>query len=112
MSMPDNRFWRDATNRLVFEMSQMPARHYAEVVNDLVEVFGLVPDNNGVVIFLEAAFQNFRRGDAIVGLEWDIWSGFIVVANDIAAEGLVSEIADYMSASRWATIHLSHPEAS
>jgi len=111
MPMPDNRFWRDASNRLVFEMSRMPARCYADVRNDRSEAPGLIPENE-VVIVMEASFQNFRRGDAIVGLEWDIWTGFIVVASVIEAEGLVCEIANYLLASRWAPIHLSQPDAS
>jgi hypothetical protein len=109
--MSDKRFWRDASNRLIFEMSQVPARCYADVRNDLVEVFGLVPANE-VVVGLDEVFQNFRRGDAIVGIEWDRWTAFIVVATDQTAEGLVGEIAAYLLASRWATVHLSQPDAS
>lgn len=41
-------------------------------------------------------FRDYSDGERTVGLEWDIWSGFIVVAKDSESETLVRQIAEYL----------------
>ncbi len=47
----------------------------------------------------DVMFQDFKRGNDVVGLEWDSWSGYIVNAKTKAAEPLVREIAGYIGAT-------------
>ena len=37
----------------------------------------------------------------MVGLEWDNWSGFIVVAKTPESEPLVHAIAEWLLSSKW-----------
>ena len=56
----------------------------------------LAPHNSLVTDFLAIVFQNYRRGEQIVGLEWDNWTGFTVVAQTSESESLVREIAAWL----------------
>ena len=99
--MPDNQFSRDASNRLVFEMFCVPCRSYDDIVEELRTAFNLVPVGPGIDVW-DIVFRDYQREGAVVGLEWDNWLGFIVVAKSPAAESLVNEIGAYLLASRWA----------
>ncbi len=99
--MADNQFFRDASGRLTFEMFHLPCDRYTEVCRALASAFRLVPYTpciNG----LDLVFQDYERGDTLVNLSWDNWSGFIVTAANPAAEPLVHEMAAYLLASPWA----------
>ena len=54
-----------------------------------------------MVIGPEQMFWDFRRDDQVVGLDWDIWMEFIVVAKSAASEPLLRDIAAWLSSSRW-----------
>jgi hypothetical protein len=66
--------------------------------------FHLEPVGTLVSDFVNLVFQDYRRGSQVVGLEWDNWSGFIVVAKTPESEPLVRAIAEWLSRSRWVTI--------
>ena len=100
--MPDNRFWRDASGRLTFDLPGVVASDYPAVCRGLADVLGLVPAGE-IVIGPEQMFWDFRRRDQVVGLEWDIWMEFMVVAKCEEAESLVREIAAWLRASTWAS---------
>lgn len=102
--MPDNSFHRDASGRLTFEMFNVPADSYRAVCNDLVAALHLVSVGTVVTDFLDIVFQDYRRGSQVVGLEWDNWSGFIVVAKTPESEQLVQSVAEWLLGSKWATI--------
>jgi hypothetical protein len=99
--MADNSYSRDASGRLCFEMFRIPGDMYLALRDELVREFQLVPLGDLIEGFSEV-FQDFGRGDEIVGLEWDTWSGFIVVAKTPESESLVHRIRDYLVESRWA----------
>ncbi|QDU97991.1 hypothetical protein [Lignipirellula cremea] len=100
--MPDERFWRDASGRLTFNLPGVGATDYPGVCRDLSDALGLVPAGE-IVIGPEQMFWDFQRGDQLVSLDWDIWMDFIVVAKSEEAEPLVGDVAAWLRASPWAT---------
>ncbi|HVL15289.1 MAG TPA: hypothetical protein VM529_22145 [Gemmata sp.] len=92
------RFWRDASERLTFDSARIETVDYPAVCRSIADALGLSPDGE-VVIGPEQMFWNFRRGDQVVGLDWDIWMGFMVVAKSEASESLVRDIAAWLRAS-------------
>jgi hypothetical protein len=102
--VPDNQFWRDASGRLTFEMFRASADSYRAMCSSLVNAFQLVPDTPLVSNGWDIVFQDYRCGEQIVGLEWDNWSGFTVVAKTSETEPLVQEIAAWLLQSQWGTV--------
>lgn len=94
--MPANRFWRDSSERLTFGMSQVPAADYPEVCKAVVTNFGLIPDYESFAAGLDAVFMEYRRGEQVVEMAWDNWTGFTVVAKTTNSEPLVHEIAEWL----------------
>ena len=93
--MPDNLLQRDASGRLTFEMFRLPADEYPAASASVAKEFGLA-QRTSLVIGLDVMFQDYQRGEQLVGLEWDIWSGFMVVAKNPASESLVRDIAVWL----------------
>jgi hypothetical protein len=77
---------------LTFDLSGVAAADYPAVCRAITEAFDLVPAGE-LIIGPEQLFWDFRRGEQVVGLEWDIWSEFMVVAKSPVSEPLVREIA-------------------
>ncbi len=88
-------FWQDASKRTVYSVPDCHDSWYRYLCNKISRHFGLVPAGE-LIIGLDEIFQDYKSGDKIVGLEWDIWSGFLVVAKDENAEHIVKEIAEYI----------------
>jgi hypothetical protein len=78
--MPDNQFWRDASGRLTFEMFRAPADSYRAIRDAIVATFHLSPHGALATNGWEIVFRDYQRGEQVVGLEWDNWTGFTVVA--------------------------------
>lgn len=102
--MPDHWFHRDASGRLSFEMFKIPGEAYFTICQELATALQLEPIGTLVTDFGSTLFQDYRRGSEVVGLEWDNWSGFIVVAKTPESEPLVEAIADWLSKSKWASV--------
>jgi hypothetical protein len=64
----------------------------------LVDTFSLAPDGE-LVVGLDEIFRDFRRGDQVVGIEWDVWMEFMVVAKSPSAESLVREIGSWLDSN-------------
>ena len=88
---------RDNSGRLTFDFNSVESGMYSKITKSVVTTFSLDPAS-GKTSGLDEAFQEFRRGDNIVGLHWDNWSGYIVNAKVTSAEPLAREIAVYVSA--------------
>lgn len=95
--MKSGLFLRDASNRLCFEMFDVDSLDYPGLAARVVEQFRLKP-SSGLIVGLDAMFREYSDGACTVGLEWDNWSGFIVVAKTQNAEPLVEAIGAYLSA--------------
>jgi hypothetical protein len=89
---------RDNSNRLSFDFDKIEGALYRKVTDTVVSVFCLEVASKKVTGFDEIA-QDFKRGSAALGLEWDNWSGYTVVAQTTSAEPLVREISGYIEAT-------------
>jgi hypothetical protein len=101
--MADNSWYRDASGRLTFEMFNISGESYTAICRDVAEALQL--EQTGILItdFLSFLSQDYRRGPEVVGLEWDNWSGFMVVAKTPESEPLVEAVADWLLHSEWAS---------
>ena len=85
-------FQRDASGRLSFELTHIAREEYPAICNALAARFRLelaAPEIDG----LDCVIREYARNGRRVGLEWDNWSGFILVAMDACAEPLLWEMA-------------------
>ena len=98
--MSDERFWRDASGRLTFDTFRLNAEDYPAVCRAVADAFRLTPDGS-LIIGPEQMFWDFRQDELVIGLDWDIWMGFMVVAKTERAEPLVGEIATWLGSSQW-----------
>jgi len=81
-------FWRDASGRLTFDLPGVASTDYPVVIRGLADALGLASAGK-VIIGQEQMFWDFRRGGQVVGLDWDIWTEFMVVAKSEPSEPLV-----------------------
>ena len=100
--MPGKPFWRDASDRLTFELFYVPAGRFGPLCGAVAAAFQLTPQGEAVTNGVDVAFRDYRRGEQVVGLAWDNWTGFTVVAQTTASEPLVREIAEWLSRTEWA----------
>jgi hypothetical protein len=101
--MPDNKFNRDASGRLTYEMFRVPSSEYAAVCIFVVAAFSLEAHST-MVVGPDQMFWDFRRGEQVVELGWDNWSGVVVTAKNPNAEPLIREIGEFLEASSWTEI--------
>jgi hypothetical protein len=92
-------FWRDGSGRLTFDLPGVQATDYPAVCRGIADALGLTPAGE-FVIGPDQMFWDFRRGDQVVGLDWDVWMDFMIVAQSVESESLVQEIAAWLSSSR------------
>jgi hypothetical protein len=85
---------RDKSDRLVIDFHHIKAGMYSKVTDDIIDKFGLEVVGEKT-IGLDEVFQDFSRGDMVLSLEWDNWSGYSINAKSASAEQLVREIASY-----------------
>ncbi|WP_278467115.1 hypothetical protein [Gimesia maris] len=88
---------RDASQRLTIEFFDIEANLYPQVTQIVVDQFQLQPVGE-LVTGPEERFQEFQHLRKVVGLEWDFWSGYCVVAKTKSAEKLVRKIATFIEA--------------
>ena len=89
--------WRDSSGRLTFDLPGVAATDYPAVCRQIADAFDLAPASD-IVIGPDQMFWDFRRGDQVVGLDWDIWMEFMAVAQSPASEPLVADIAAWLGA--------------
>ncbi len=83
---------RDASQRLTIAFFQIEADSYQRITQIVVNQFQLVPVGE-LVVGPEERFQDFQHLRKVIGLKWDFWSGYSVVAKTKSAEKLVRKIA-------------------
>lgn len=93
----NGKFSRDASGRATFDAGDVPVQDYKKIRNYVARRFRLQQHGNAVQ-GLDEVFQDFRSGDAIIGIEWDCWSGFILVAKTAQAEPLIEAIGNHLNA--------------
>ncbi len=102
--MADNSFYRDASGRLTFEIFNIPGESYSAICSDVAGALQLRRTGMPITDFLSFLSQDYRPGSEVVALEWDNWSGFIVVAKTPGAKPLVEAIAEWLLNSKWANV--------
>ena len=91
---------RDTSQRLVYEIYPFDNEDYAKTCQQLIKEFSLEPIGE-VIVGWDEVFQDYRHGEIVVSLEWDIWSGFAVVAKNRESEELVKKIGTYLEWLYW-----------
>ena len=99
-----NQFWQIAAGRLAFSLGRVPADSYRSLCQEVAATFGLSPKPGLVTNGFDIFFQDYSRGEFVIGLEWDNWMGFTVVAQTTESEPLVQEIGQWLLQSNWATV--------
>jgi len=87
---------RNASNQLTIDFSRIEASKYSKITKEVVKHFNL-EENKEIIKGLDEIFQEFKSGSALVSLEWDNWSGYIVNALNTEAEPLAKEIAAFIN---------------
>ena len=106
-----NRYRRDASHRLTFELPKVEAGSYRAICQELEKKFNL-RSSSALISGFDEVFQDYSLGSETVGLEWDVWTGFTVVAKTPESEALVKRIGEYLADSKWAQADLSMDDAS
>lgn len=90
--------WRDSSGRLTCDLAGVTPEEYPALCRRAADAFGLAPAGD-IVVGPEQMFWDFRRGEHVVGLDWDIWMEFMAVAQSAASEPLVKAIAAWLESS-------------
>ena len=90
---------RDESGRLTYDFPDITAVAYADFVDSCVRNFNLQPAGPQTKA-VDVVFQDFTSDGCVVGLEWDNWSGFVVVAKTKKSETLAQEVALHINARR------------
>jgi hypothetical protein len=93
--VPRERFWRNASGCLTLDQAGIDSTHYPALCRALADAVGLEQCGD-FVIGPDQIFCDFARDDQIVGIEWDVWMDFMVVAKTRPAESLVREIGSWL----------------
>lgn len=96
MCATQGRFWRGANQHLIYSINKVEARQYHALCQLLAGAFHVRPVTK-LIVGLDEIFQDYTDGTYTIGLEWDIWSGFMVVANSPDSEALVQKLAEYLA---------------
>ena len=86
---------RDSSNRLTYDFDQITLKAYFKITQSVVKEFKLTTYTE-LTQSIDETFQDFIFNQSIVGLEWDIWSGYTVNAKNPEAEILVEKIANFI----------------
>ena len=85
--------YRDASDRLSFDLPGIEAIQYQQVTHFLSQHFNLTPMGE-LIDSLDEIFQDYKLDHFVVGLEWDNWSGYTICAKNTESEGLATQIAN------------------
>jgi len=88
--------YRNSSEQLTYDFEHIKINNYFKVCKKIVKHFKL-KESGQLVHGLDETFQEYKLGRFIIGLEWDIWSGYIVVAKNKQSEALVREIAEFIN---------------
>ena len=86
---------RDASERLTFDFLNIQMKDYLKITKEIVKEFNL--ESVGELVHgFDETFQDYKLNNFLIGLEWDIWSGYIVVAKSVESEKLAKDIAKFI----------------
>lgn len=102
-------YWHDFSGRLSFDFPDIKAADYSELCRNMAVAFDLCSVRE-LIIGPEQMFWDFRRGQQIIGLDWDIWLGFQVVAKTAGSEPLLRDIVDWLKSTGKIQVQGTEPE--
>jgi len=88
-------FATDYSGRFCYESDDVSVDLYICIRKEIRKAFSLVPAFP-MISSSDEIFQPHINGFCLVGIEWDHWSGLIVVALNKRAEGLVRRIGEHL----------------
>lgn len=90
--------YRDASQRLCYEIFRAPAEDYDLLRKLVVDAFSL-QRIKPTITFLDDVSTAYIKwsGFLRVDIDWDNWSGFFVTAMNLRAESLVEKIGRFLS---------------
>lgn len=88
-------FYRDFSNRLTHDRSDVGSVSYREICLKVADRFGLRPASK-LLVGVDEMFWDFTDGSATVEFAWNVWLGLAITAKEPAAESLVRSIAEFL----------------
>ncbi len=90
-------YCRDASNRLCFELGDKDSAEYWDLRRKVRREFGLLQisrttESPDAIFATFVQIRTFRR----IGIEWDNWSGFTIVAKNERSASLVQEVGTFL----------------
>ena len=98
MTIQAGKFHRDASNRLCYEIHDTDSLQYPELAATVASEFNLIAVGD-LITGVDEMFRDYTDGSLCIGLDWDIWSGFSVVAKTPESEPLVESIGAFLTNS-------------
>jgi len=86
---------RDSSQRLSVEIDDLKKSDYHLLTLKISKKFNLMASSK-VTHGFDEIFQDYTDKKHTIGLEWDIWSGYIIVTKDKESEELVNKIYDWL----------------
>lgn len=86
---------RDNSNRLTVEVSNVHRFQYGYLAKKVAKKIGLEKSDD-LTKGVEEVFCTYSLDGSSVSIEWDVWSGFSIVAIDPESEGLLNVIHAYL----------------
>ncbi|MCL2749573.1 MAG: hypothetical protein FWE96_00985 [Coriobacteriia bacterium] len=79
-----------------YEMSKVPSDSLIEILDILVNKFGLTLQSPAPIVGLDGTYFDLRKGEAQITLGWDVWSEYFVSAQCPTGDELVIEFGNYI----------------
>ncbi len=89
------KFYEAANSHKTYEIFNASSDILNEIGQILVSRFGCT-ELDLPVIGLDVVISKCQQGNIELGLGWDNWSGFYILANSIEGDKLVEEIGAYL----------------
>ncbi len=86
---------RDASKRLTVEIFNLKKVDYEKITLRITKQFNLIALKNKIST-PDTIFQTYSNERYTINLEWDNWSGYIIVAKNIESEKLIDEIYNWL----------------
>ena len=87
--------YRNFSKQLSFDFNDIDAARYSYITDTIVKNYDL-KEASKLVRGFDEIFQEFKIDKKNIGLEWDIWSGYLVVAKNTPSEELARDIANFI----------------
>jgi len=86
---------RDASKRLTVAIYGVKENNYSFLSLQIAKKFNLSPSEELIHSF-SGIFQKYSDNKHLLSLDWDVWSGYMIVAEDKKSENLINEIYDWL----------------